>query len=138
MSEPDTISRSNACYECHAGIMQPRHLTYFTWLGEELITVPHFPAWICDVCGKRECDEKAIQWLNMLLDPNAGKPTTNRHLQCGHCYEDTEEEKHARHIDTAEDGGHHQVATVIATAPNRSASWFVLIVRLALPAPAVG
>jgi YgiT-type zinc finger domain-containing protein len=72
MSEPDTISRSNACYECHAGIMQPRHLTYFTWLGEELITVPHFPAWICDVCGKREYDEKAIQWLNMLLDP--GRP----------------------------------------------------------------
>jgi hypothetical protein len=29
------------------------------------------------VCGKREYDEKAIQWLNMLLDPNAGKPTKN-------------------------------------------------------------
>jgi YgiT-type zinc finger domain-containing protein len=79
MSDPENIPpQSSSCNECHAGIMQPRQLTYFTWLGDELITVPHFPAWICDVCGKREYDEKAIQWLNMILDPNAGKPTTNR------------------------------------------------------------
>ena len=63
------------CNECHAGVLQPRHVTYFTWLGNELITVPHFPAWICDVCGRREYDERAVQWLNILLDPNAGKPT---------------------------------------------------------------
>jgi YgiT-type zinc finger domain-containing protein len=74
----DILPQSSPCIECHAGIMQPRHLTYFTWLGDELITVPHFPAWICDVCGKREYDEKAILWLNMILDPNAGRPTSNR------------------------------------------------------------
>jgi YgiT-type zinc finger domain-containing protein len=79
MSEPENIPpQSNSCNECHAGIMQPRQLTYFTWLGDELITVPHFPAWICDVCGKREYDGKAVQWLNMMLDPNAGKPTKSR------------------------------------------------------------
>lgn len=79
MSEPENIQpQSVPCNECHAGIMQPRHLTYFTWLGDELITVPHFPAWTCDVCGKREYDEKAILWLNMILDPNAGKPTRNK------------------------------------------------------------
>lgn len=55
--------------------MHIRHITYFTWLGEELITVPHFPAWVCDMCGKREYDERAIAWLTMLLDPNAGKST---------------------------------------------------------------
>ena len=37
------------CHECHAGLLRPRHVTYFTWLGGELITVPHFPAWVCDV-----------------------------------------------------------------------------------------
>ena len=63
------------CKECPAGNMHLRHITYFTWLGEELITVPNFPAWICDMCGKREYDERAISWLTMLLDPNAGKPT---------------------------------------------------------------
>ncbi len=63
------------CSECAAGMMQPRLITYFTWLGEELITVPHFPAWVCDVCGRREYDEKSISRLSMLLNPNAGKPT---------------------------------------------------------------
>jgi YgiT-type zinc finger domain-containing protein len=56
-------------------MLQPRLITYFTWLGSELITVPNFPAWICDVCGKREYDDKAVSWLTMLLNPTAGKPT---------------------------------------------------------------
>ena len=63
------------CSECAAGVMHLHHITYFTWLGEELITVPNFPAWVCDMCGRREYDERAISWLTMLLDPNAGKPT---------------------------------------------------------------
>lgn len=68
------------CGECPAGVMRPRLITYFTWLGDELITVPHFPAWICDVCGRREYDEKAISWLATLLSPNAGKPTSKRRV----------------------------------------------------------
>lgn len=63
------------CNECLAGVMHTRLITYFTWMGEELITVPKFPAWVCDMCGRRKYDEKAIAWLNMLLNPNAGKPT---------------------------------------------------------------
>jgi YgiT-type zinc finger domain-containing protein len=63
------------CKECPAGNMHLRHITYFTWLGEELITVPNFPAWICDMCGRREYDERAISWLTMLLSPSAGKST---------------------------------------------------------------
>lgn len=62
------------CDECQAGMMQVRYLTYFTWLGEELITVPNFPAWVCDVCGRRKYDERAISWLSMLLNPDAGRP----------------------------------------------------------------
>ena len=55
--------------------MHLQFITYFTWLGDELITVPNFPAWVCDVCGRREYDEKSISWLTMLLSPDAGKPT---------------------------------------------------------------
>jgi len=66
------------CDECHAGNLQPRRLTYFTWIGNQLISVPHFPAWVCDVCGRREYDMKAVMWLEMILDPNAGKPTKKR------------------------------------------------------------
>jgi YgiT-type zinc finger domain-containing protein len=72
---PAPSSNSFPCRECSAGMTHLRHITYFTWLGEELIMVPNFPAWICDMCGKREFDERAISWLTMLLNPNAGKPT---------------------------------------------------------------
>lgn len=61
------------CSECQAGIMRREFLTYFTWLGDELITVPDFPAWVCDVCGKREYDLQALNQLNLLLNSNAGR-----------------------------------------------------------------
>jgi YgiT-type zinc finger domain-containing protein len=61
------------CTECQAGLMHRRFLTYFTWLGDELITVPDFPAWVCDVCGRRENDLHALSQLNLLLNPNTGK-----------------------------------------------------------------
>jgi YgiT-type zinc finger domain-containing protein len=61
------------CTECQAGIMHRRFLTYFTYLGDELITVPDFPAWVCDVCGRREYDFHALNQLNLLLNPSAGK-----------------------------------------------------------------
>ncbi len=71
-----TIPESYPCNECQAGVMRLQYITYFTWLSDELITVPNFPAWICDVCGRREYDERAISWLSMLLNPDAGKSTT--------------------------------------------------------------
>ncbi|MFH2101855.1 MAG: YgiT-type zinc finger protein [Chloroflexota bacterium] len=63
------------CTECQAGVMRMTLLTYFTWLNEELVTVPNFPAWVCDVCGRRHYDERAINWLAALLTPEAGKPS---------------------------------------------------------------
>jgi YgiT-type zinc finger domain-containing protein len=76
--DPTTQPAAIQCTECSAGMMQPRLITYFTWLNEELVTVPHFPAWVCDMCGRREYDEKAISWLTTLLSPNAGHPTRRR------------------------------------------------------------
>ncbi len=67
------------CNECQAGQMHRRFLTYFTWLGDDLITVPDFPAWVCDVCGRREYDLQALSQLNLLLNPNAGKSTRRVH-----------------------------------------------------------
>ena len=67
------------CSECHSGVMRLRYITYFTWLNDELVTVPNFPAWVCDVCGRREYDSRAISWLNTLLNPSTGKrPVTRR------------------------------------------------------------
>lgn len=66
------------CNECQAGQMHRRFLTYFTWLGDELITVPDFPAWVCDVCGRREYDLQALNQLSLLLNANAGKSTAKK------------------------------------------------------------
>jgi YgiT-type zinc finger domain-containing protein len=64
---------SRICPECHTGVFRLEYLTYFTWLNDELITVPNFPSWVCDVCGKREYDSSAVSWLNMLLSPTTGQ-----------------------------------------------------------------
>jgi YgiT-type zinc finger domain-containing protein len=72
MTEPlDTNQHS--CTICQAGHMKPARITYFTWLVDELITVPNFPAWVCDVCGRREYDQHAINEISLLLAPHAGK-----------------------------------------------------------------
>jgi len=66
-NEEKPIQYQNLCPECQTGVMRLKRLTYFTWLNEELITVPNFPAWVCDICGKREYDNHAIVRLNTML-----------------------------------------------------------------------
>ncbi|HNS62932.1 MAG TPA: YgiT-type zinc finger protein [Anaerolineaceae bacterium] len=68
------------CGNCPAGQMHSQHVTYFTWLGDQLITVPDFPAWVCDVCGRREYDPRALNQLSLILAPNAGKSTRKHSL----------------------------------------------------------
>jgi YgiT-type zinc finger domain-containing protein len=69
----EKIQESFPCSECQAGMMHLQHITYFTWLDEELVTVPNFPAWVCDMCGRREYDSRAISWLVTILNPETGK-----------------------------------------------------------------
>src|SRR5512136_3412254 len=75
----EQMEYNRICPECHTGVFHLEYLTYFTWLNDELITVPNFPSWVCDVCGKREYDLHAVNWLNMLLSPTTGrKPRPRR------------------------------------------------------------
>ena len=78
----DTQQDLVPCNECQAGVMHLQYLTYFTWLNEELVTVPNFPAWVCDVCGRREYDLNAIHWLATMLNPETGKaPAPKRRIR---------------------------------------------------------
>ena len=77
-SENSPVDGASLCSECHAGVLRLHYLTYFTWLNQELITVPNFPSWVCDVCGRREYDPRAISWLNTLLNPGAGRSASMR------------------------------------------------------------
>jgi YgiT-type zinc finger domain-containing protein len=74
----NNTKESFPCSECQAGMMHLHHLTYFTWLDEELVTVPNFPAWVCDMCGRREYDARAISWLVTILNPETGKASATR------------------------------------------------------------
>jgi YgiT-type zinc finger domain-containing protein len=76
--ENSTRQYHNLCPECQTGVTRLEYLTYFTWLNEELITVPNFPAWVCDVCGRREYDGRAIIWLHTLLNHEVGRRPVSR------------------------------------------------------------
>jgi YgiT-type zinc finger domain-containing protein len=71
--DENTSRPAYRCPECLAGVMRMEAVTYFTWLDEELVTVPNFPAWVCDMCGRRDFDPRAITWLNTLLNPATGR-----------------------------------------------------------------
>jgi YgiT-type zinc finger domain-containing protein len=75
---PDPESIIAPCPECQTGMLHLQHITYFTWLNDELVTVPNFPAWVCDLCGRREYDSRAVKLLNALLHPETGRHTTPR------------------------------------------------------------
>lgn len=66
------------CHECQAGQMHREYVVYYTWIGDDLITVPDFPAWVCDFCGRREYDVNALNRLTLILSPNAGSATGKR------------------------------------------------------------
>ena len=79
MSEDSSNEQRYPCPECHGGHVSIRHIVYYTWISGELITVPDFPAWVCDMCGMREYDQRALTWLNIILNPDTGrKPHTSK------------------------------------------------------------
>jgi YgiT-type zinc finger domain-containing protein len=62
--------QSYPCRECQVGALQPRPVSYFTVQDGQLISVPDFPAWVCDVCGTTEYDSSALAELHAMLDAN--------------------------------------------------------------------
>ena len=69
---------SYTCPECQVGIFHLEHITYFTYLGSEMLAVPEFPAWVCDMCGRREYDQRALNWLSVILDTQRTKKSSTR------------------------------------------------------------
>jgi len=65
---------TQTCRKCQGGHKHLSSVTLMTWLGDDLITVPDFPAWICDLCGHRTYDSHALAELSLMLNPEAGTP----------------------------------------------------------------
>ena len=69
MTKTSNKNQQTNCPHCQVGVLRQKYLTYFTWLNSELITVPDFPSWVCDYCGDRHYDGKALNQLDNLLRP---------------------------------------------------------------------
>jgi len=65
------------CSECKVGTLRLGYAFYFTLQCGQPICVPDFPAWVCDVCGRREYDSDAVADLLAILET---KPGTRRKL----------------------------------------------------------
>jgi len=55
------------CPCCHSGRLQRRAMTYIQWHGDNLLVVNRMPAVVCDVCGERAYDDRAVEQLQQLL-----------------------------------------------------------------------
>jgi len=83
MSESETGSYEYPCPHCGAGRKRLRHITYLTWFRDQMITVPNFPAWVCDLCGGRDFDSRAISWLNTILNTQEQHPSGQSERRTG-------------------------------------------------------
>jgi YgiT-type zinc finger domain-containing protein len=77
----DEKKRSYPCRECQVGALQPRPVSYFTVQDGQLISVPDFPAWVCDVCGSTEYDSSALAELHAMLEANRQSLRPRRRLR---------------------------------------------------------
>lgn len=59
------------CPHCRLGHLKPGTAFYCRWMADTFLTIPDFPAWICDVCGNREYDVSALQDLRSALGGRA-------------------------------------------------------------------
>ena len=64
------------CPECQVGALRQANVSYLTRIQGRLVMVPDFPAWVCDVCGRREYDEAALTELRAMLE--GGTPMRRR------------------------------------------------------------
>ena len=52
-----------ACPRCTVGRCLPSAATFCDLLGDDLLTVPNMPAFICDVCHFAEFEQDALEAL---------------------------------------------------------------------------
>jgi YgiT-type zinc finger domain-containing protein len=68
----------NICPYCHTGRLQRRNMVYIQWHDNALLVVDRMPAIVCDICGERAYDEKAVEHLERLLwGQVSGQPTSS-------------------------------------------------------------
>ena len=65
------------CPECQLGNYFLKLKTYYVWMGDELITVPDFPCWVCDSCKSYQFDQQSVKRLDIMLNNEVGTAIQN-------------------------------------------------------------
>jgi YgiT-type zinc finger domain-containing protein len=74
---------SYPCPECQVGALRPRAVSFFSMYAGQPVTVPDFPAWVCDVCGRREYDSAALAELQAMLESGRSRGRRRQARQPG-------------------------------------------------------
>ena len=69
--EPEEVEPQYLCPTCQMGTLRFKPVTFAHWFEGQFITIPGFPAWVCDACGAREYDAAALEQLELILGPEA-------------------------------------------------------------------
>jgi YgiT-type zinc finger domain-containing protein len=64
----------DVCPECQVGALQPGRVIFYAMMDGRLLSIPDFPAWVCDICRHCEYDEDALADLRTILGPSAKLP----------------------------------------------------------------
>ena len=51
------------CEQCNIGVLHSIPKTFLGVIENELISIPDFPIWKCDICGAIEYDTDALTWV---------------------------------------------------------------------------
>lgn len=70
LMEGTQINGTNYCDECRVGIYRKSSATFYQWVMDHVVMVPNFPCVVCDVCGRRLWDDKALRRLEFVLAPD--------------------------------------------------------------------
>ncbi len=66
-TNPPNTQPTYICQHCLAGTLRLRQVAFAHWYGGQFITIPNFPAWVCDVCGETEYDAVAMDQVETIL-----------------------------------------------------------------------
>lgn len=55
------------CPRCQIGVCKPELATYAGVYRGHFVSAPSVPCYVCDICGHREFDERALAYLDALV-----------------------------------------------------------------------
>jgi len=70
-SEPESVLKEKSyCQQCGMGVLHVEIKTLFRIINNDVIFIPDFPLWKCDVCKWVEYDDESLEQLIRVVGPS--------------------------------------------------------------------